>query len=108
MDRRVTFQRKQGARDAFNAEVETWYDLGTVWAARMDISDGERWRAAEVAAEITTRFRVRVGVLTRSITPADRIRTEGRDYDIQGIKEIAREGFEITANARADLIDAAS
>lgn len=84
--------------------VETWadYDL-PVWAAKKDISDGERWRAQAVAAMITTRFQVRYSPLTASITAKDRLTCNGREYDITGIKDIGRrEGFEITASARAD------
>lgn len=101
-DRKITLQRRGGLIDAFGHEVETWTDLGTVWAERLDVSDGERWRAAEVAAAISVRFRVRATVLTADLTARDRIQSEGRLFDIQGIKQIEREGFEITANARAD------
>lgn len=101
-DRRLTLLRNTQVRDAFNALTDQWAEIGIVWAGKLDVSDGERWRAAEVSAQITTRFRVLQSSLTRSLTPKDRLRCQGRSYDIQGIKEIGREGFEITANARAD------
>ena len=86
------------------AKSETWTDYGdAVWASKADISDGERWRAGEVSAQVTTRFRVRWNGTTSAITPKDRLACEGREYDITGIKEIGRrEGLEITAAARAD------
>ena len=101
-DRRITLQRRGGLVDAFGHEIETWTDLGAVWAERLDISDGERWRAAEVAAVVSTRFRVLRSGLTAGLTAKDRITSEGMVFDIQGIKQIGRAGFEITANARAD------
>lgn len=103
-DRRITLQRRGGLVDAFGHEVESWADLGMVWAERLDISDGERWRAAGVAAAISTRFRVLRSAVTAGLTPKDRIASEGMVFDIQGIKQIGRQGFEITANARADQV----
>lgn len=103
LDRRVQFQRATLTDDGLS-KVETWADHGSaVWASKSDIGDGERWRAGEVAAHITTRFRVRWSLFTAGITPKDRLTCEGREYDISGIKEIGRrEALEITAAARAD------
>lgn len=103
MDRRVQFRRATMADDGFAAS-EAWGDYGSaVWAAKADISDGERWRAGAVAASITTRFRVRYSDFSAGITPNDRLACEGREYDITGIKEIGRrEALEITAAARSD------
>ena len=95
-DRRITLQRRGGLTDAFGHEVESWAYLGTVWAERFDISDAERWRAAEVAAVVSTRFRVLRSSLTAGLTAKDRITSEGMVFDIQGIKQIGRAGFEIT------------
>jgi SPP1 family predicted phage head-tail adaptor len=105
LDRRIQFRRAGLTDDGFGM-VETWGNHGSpVWAAKKDVSDGERWRAQEMQAAITTRFVVRFSVFSAAITPKDRIAFEGREYDISGIKEIgARRTFlEITAAARADL-----
>jgi SPP1 family predicted phage head-tail adaptor len=101
-DRLLTFQRKSTTLDALGSETETWANIGQAWAERMDVSDGERWQAAQVQAQITTRFRVLRSDVTAYLTPRDRLICDCRTYDIQGLKEVAREGFEITANARAD------
>lgn len=103
LDRRVQFRRAAPADDGLTM-VETWADYGAVvWAAKSDISDGERWRAGAVAASITTRFRIRYSGFAATVTPKDRMACEGRDYDISGIKEIGRrEWLEITAAARVD------
>jgi head-tail adaptor len=85
--------------------AEVWANHGTPRSAsRADISDGERWRAGEVQAHVTTRFVVHSDSLTAAVTPKDRLVCEGRTYDISGIKEVGRGRFlEITAAARADL-----
>ena len=100
LDRRITFERAIGTTDDLGGEVHNWGEHATVWAQVLPISDGERWRAAEVAASVTTRFRIRWGA---GVTVEDRIAYDGRIYDIVGVKEIGRrEGQEITAAARAD------
>lgn len=104
LDRRVQFRRATEGTDGFG-QTETWGNHGTpVWAHKAEVSDGERWRAGEVAAHITTRFRVRYSAFTAGITPKDRLTCEGRTYDISGIKEVGprRTFFEITAAARVD------
>lgn len=103
LDRRVQFRRAALTDDGFS-KVEVWADHGfAVWAARSEISDGERWRAGAVAASATARFQVRWSDFSAEISTKDRLTCEGREYDITGIKEIDRRvGLEITASARAD------
>lgn len=104
LDRRVHFRRATLSDDGFTAGAETWADHGSaVWASKKDVSDGERWRAGEVGAQITTRFVVRSSTFTRALTPKDRLTCEGQEFDISGIKEIGRlHWLEITASARVD------
>lgn len=103
LDRKITIQRATMVPNAAGEDVPTWADLVTVRASKTDIPDGERWRAAEVAATITTRFQVRWNALTASVTPKDRIICEGRVYEVSHSKEIGRAvGLEITARARAE------
>lgn len=102
-NRMVQFRRAAQVFDGLST-TDVWSDYGdAVWASKSDISDGERWRAGAVAANITTRFSVRYSGFAATITPVDRLTCEGREYDISGVKEIGRrEGFEITAAARSD------
>lgn len=103
MDRRITIERFTVTKNAFNEDVEAWAPLVTVWASKEDIRDGERWAAAEVSAEITTRFRIRYSSQVADVNPKDRLLFDGREYNIVAVKEIGRrEGLEITAAARAD------
>lgn len=103
MDRRVQFLRATLVNDGFSS-VETFASHGSpIPAQKQDISDGERMRAGEVQAHITTRFQVRWSAFTTGLTPKDRLSTEGRTYDIFGIKEMdRRRTLEISAAARAD------
>lgn len=103
MDRRLTIQRATYATNGFNEPVPTWTTLATVWARRINVSDAERQRSAETAAEITARFQVRYQAALASLNPKDRVICEGDTFDIWGVKEIGRrEGLEISATARAD------
>ncbi len=100
MDRRIRIERASYTSNHLGEQIPTWDRLVTVWAQVLPISDGERWRAAEVAAHVTTRFRIRWG---SGVTVTDRIVYDGRVFDISGVKEIGRhEGQEITAAARSD------
>lgn len=104
LDRRITVERYSAVRDALGGEVRTWAALGTVWAEATPVSDGERWRAAEVAADVTHRFVVR-GETAIGFVPGvrDRVVYDGRVFEIAGVKEIGRgAGYEITAAARAE------
>jgi SPP1 family predicted phage head-tail adaptor len=103
LNRRVQFLRKAQAVDGFGY-AETWQNAGASQAAsKKDIGDGERWRAGEVQAHVTTRFVVRYSAFTRDINPGWRLNCEGQVYDIFGVKELEMNRFiEITAAARND------
>ena len=104
LDRRIQFRRAALVDDGL-ASVPQMADHGQpVWAAKSDLSDGERWRAGEVAARITSRFTVRWSSFIRDITPADELVCEGVTYEITGIKEGRgyRQWLELTCAARSD------
>lgn len=101
LNRRITIQRATVTIDALGGEAKAWADLATIWAAVKPISDGERWRAQEVAASATHRFTIRFQAA--SPKPTDRIVYEGRVFEISGVKELGfHEGWEVTASARAE------
>lgn len=102
LDRRITIQRAMTVTDELGSEVPAWIDLTTVWASVEWVKDGERFRAAEVAAYAEVRFTIRWGV---GVTAQDRVRYDGRVYEIVGPpKEIGRRvGQEISASGRAEV-----
>lgn len=100
LDRLISIERAVITTDPFGGDSYVWSELAEVWAEVKPISDGERWRAAQVLASVTTRFRIRWGA---GVKVTDRIIYDGLVYDIAAVKEIGRrEGQEITAAARAD------
>ncbi len=101
LDRRLTLRRNTPTTDEFGGEVPNWSDLATVWASKQDVSDGERVRAQQVGASITTRFQFRS--LDGGARPSvkDQAVCEGVAYEITAVKEIGRrEGWEISAVAQ--------
>jgi SPP1 family predicted phage head-tail adaptor len=103
MDRRITLRRATITQNAFGEAIAVWGDLTTVPAHFMPVSDSERYRSDEMAADITSRFRIRWSATTGTVTPRDRLTYQGREYDIHGVKEMGRRDFlEITASARAE------
>ena len=103
LDRRIQFRRRTLTDNGLEM-VEAWADHGApVWASRHDVSDGERAAAGWIEATSVARFVVRSSSFTRDLTVKDCLTTEGRAYDIQGIKDIGRrDRLEITAIARVD------
>ena len=105
LDRRITIERATATLDGFGGESLVWLTLSVLWASVTPISDGERFRSDERAADITTRFVVRRSDMTKTIDAKDRILFEGRMYQIYGVKEIGfRDGIEITASARGEYV----
>lgn len=103
LDRKIILQRFTETRDAYNEPVKTWATLATRAASYEPLSDGERFRASETAANASARFVIRYGSTVADLNPKDRLTYNGDTYEIVHVKELGRrEGLEITANARAD------
>lgn len=104
LDRIIQFYRYTEVEGDYGLEKKWAMHGGKQWAKRTDVTNREAWLALEVSATITTRFLVRWSDFTADITPKDTIVSEGRTYDITGIREVSgrREYLEINAAARAD------
>jgi len=60
MNRRITVQNRPSGQDSFGQPLSTgWTDLGSLWANVEPLTGDERFAAAAVSAEITTRVRTR-------------------------------------------------
>jgi head-tail adaptor len=104
LDRRLTVVRSELVDDGFGVVQGPWEPVGTVPASRKDISDGEKWRAGEIAASVSTRFQVRSSTFSRAIKPQDRVICEGETFEIVGTKQAGGrfDLIEITASRRTD------
>ena len=103
LDRKIVLQRFTSTRDEFNEPVLTWATLATRSASYEPLSDGERFRAGETAANASARFVIRYSAAAADLDPKDRLTFEGVTYEIVRVKEIGRrEGIEITTSVRAD------
>lgn len=102
-DRRITIERYSATTNDFGEEVGAWTSLATVWAAKADIRDSERFIAQQVNSTITTRFVIRYLTKLTDLNPKDRLTHKGMLYGIVAVKEVGRrEAIEITAAARND------
>lgn len=89
INRRVELYRDTGTTQGIYGEhVEDWTLIGSRWA---EIAPG---RGREVFAQESERasqavtFTIRADELTRTLTPADRVRdTDGIEYDIQAVAD---------------------
>lgn len=106
LDRRITFQRNTpGVPDGFGLPAESWADIGTVWASRNDVSDGEKVSAGQASGALLSRFVVRSSSLTLTLNGKDRISYGDAIWNILGVKETGdgRNRFlEITAVRESD------
>ena len=101
INRRVELFRDTGATQGIYGEhVEDWTLIGSRWA---EIAPG---RGREVFAQASERasqavtFTIRADELTRTLTPADRVRDKDSDieYDIQAVAD------KLTAHRYIDLL----
>lgn len=103
LDRKIVLQRFTETRDEYNEPVKTWATLATRSASYEPLSDGERFRAGETAANASARFVIRYSAAVADLNPKDRVLFNGDPLEIVHVKEIGRrEGLEITTAARSD------
>ena len=100
LDRRITLQRKTVTENSYGEPVETWKDLGTVWAEYLPVRGAERYASMQTVGEIEIKWRIRY---RPGLTPIDRIVYKGHTHDVTGLIEIGRrEGLEIYTKGRAE------
>lgn len=98
LNKRVTLLQRSVATNSEHEVVQTFADLETVWAEVQDLRGSDFFGARQVVNDLTTRFRIR---WRNDLTTMDRIRYDGRDFDIVQISELGhRYGLEILASGR--------
>lgn len=100
LDRKITILERVIEKNSFGEHVASYDSLATVCAEAKPASGSERYVAQQFVAEITHIFTIRY---RNDVTPLNRIRFDGRDFDILAVLEIGRrEGLAINAKARAE------
>ena len=87
LNRRITLLKYSYEVGEAGAPIETWTPYATVWASREDISDSEKLAGYGPVSTLFTRFVVHHSAASAAFTVDDRVRQDGRDWDITGIKE---------------------
>ncbi|UWR61383.1 phage head closure protein [Phaeobacter inhibens] len=98
-DRRITIlQAETAENDAGEQVAASWGEYAKPWASYEPVSDGERLRAAAVEQKTDARFQVIWSPRLATVNGEYRLRFDGADWRITGIKEIGfRERLEISA-----------
>jgi SPP1 family predicted phage head-tail adaptor len=81
LNQRVTVRRKLISRDALGAEVVTWFDLRTVWAAKHPIRGKEYLAADHLRASLECIFVLRANA-GNGITEQDILIHKGQIFSI--------------------------
>jgi len=79
LNRRVTLQRQDTARDAVGQAKPVWTDVATVWAAVLPLRGREYFESAKVNSEITVSMVIRYRA---DVKPSWRVVSGGNGYDI--------------------------
>lgn len=99
LDRRIVILEASFAENEAGEEVPTgWAECAEERAQYTPVSDGERMRAASVEQKTDARFVVRWSTKLAAVSGENRIRFDGADWQITGVKELGRRlWIEITA-----------
>lgn len=94
---RVTIQQKSVTRDSYGAEVITWTDVATVWAAVEPLRGREFLEAKQIQSETAYRVRIR----HRSDVDTDmRVMWNSRTLEIVAVLDIGGLGRELELMCR--------
>jgi head-tail adaptor len=104
LDRRITILRTFLVDDGYSSAPGAPAVFISRAAEFQPQSDAEKQRSDELQATQAAWFRVRYDSQTATIDARDTLEFEGRVWQITGVKPLPgrREGFEITAVARAE------
>jgi SPP1 family predicted phage head-tail adaptor len=100
LDRRILLEQNLPTPDSFGQPIDSWSEVGQVWA-RVDYMQGsEKNQANEEVAiqwiEFTIRYR-------KPLNARYRITYEGQVYDIEAVAEIGRrQGLKLSTYTRND------
>lgn len=98
LEHRVLVLNSSKSEDTFGGVVDDeWVVVATVRAEYLPVSDAERLRAAAIQQKTEARFKVRKLRNVSAIDGTYRLRFDGDDWRIEGVKPVGRGFLEITA-----------
>lgn len=96
---RITILRQTGESNSWAEDLDTWEEVRTVRAMKIHKSEDERFAAEQRYESRTVTFRT---YFLADLLVTDRLRCDGLEYDIRGIRELGfRRGTEIAAEFRS-------
>lgn len=106
-DRYIRIERATVTQSESGEDIQTWSELATVFASKVDVSGNEKFDGTSISAVVLSRFRVRWTAQLAGVNAKDRIvypAVGGRIYDIETVKEEQfKVGIEIYTSAPADV-----
>lgn len=90
----VTLEEKSSALDSWSEDAGTWSTVATLRAFVEPLAGREAEAARQIRADLTHRVVVR-SIPGRKITPADRLKFEGRTLEIVEARDVAERGREV-------------
>lgn len=96
---RIVILQPQSSKNGVGETITTGFtEYARPWAEYHPVSDGERMRAAALEQKTDARFRVLWSPQLATVTGAFRLRFDGADWQIVGVKTIGyRDALEFTA-----------
>ena len=82
MRHRVTIKQKSVTRDTFGGEVVAWVTVATIWAAVEPLTGREWLEGRQMAAEVTTRIRMRY---RSGVLPEYQVTYGSHTYDVLAV-----------------------
>lgn len=99
LDRIITVQRFESTVDDYGTPVETWTDVATVRAQKVQASTEEFIEGQGATDDTVIIFRTR---WLDGVTNADRVVHDGENFNVMETKEIGRrKGLELRCEAKS-------
>jgi head-tail adaptor len=104
-DQKLIFQRLTTASDAMGSVTETWANAITVWGMVQADRSVEGLQSGQRTGHQIFTVTVRADSKTRTITATDRLRWDGREFDLSPPRPVPAgrpERIEFTATGRSN------
>lgn len=82
---RVTFQTATITQNSVGEPVNSWSNIGTVWARVEPLAGKERFAAMQQQADVDYRITCRYSSTVAALAPEDRATWNGKTFDIKSV-----------------------